>query len=388
MNLTNLRDEIAGMTHSGTVNKIRNFNDVCKRAAGNVIAKIDPRETRRITNLTNAIHDDVYNYTAPSDLKRVIDLRPQINRSPVDNFSQWFSEEFDKFKDSWDNLFQVRHNDGTKSLRISKNISPAPKTLNSMNSLTENGDVAIVGTAENLKIDTLHYVTGTKSIQFDCPASGDGIQITDMQEVDLDTHDEVSEHFIRVYLDKQTDLDNLTSITPIWGDDLTANLWTGVAQTEQADGTAFRIGWNILRVPWNTATETGTVDPETIDNLKLTFATTGALTNVRVDLWTSSIGKIFEIEYYSKYLFRSTAGTWKEKPTNDEDLINLDSDTFNIFTYEVLKESAQQMQGSDAVFDIKYAESQLEILYRKHKENTPTEKIRPQAIYYKLPRRR
>lgn len=384
MNITSLKSELAGMTHSGTVNKIRNFNELCKRAAGNVIAKIDPRETRRITNLTNALHDDIYDYAAPSDLKRVIDLRPQVNRDPSDNFSQWFAEEFDKYKDRWDDLFQIRHNDGTKSLRISKNIDPAPITLHSMNSLTDNGTVAIVGTASGLKIDTLHYITGSKSIEVDLPATGDGIQITDFSDVDLSDHDEIAEQFIRFYLDTATDLANLTSVTPIWGNDLTANYWTGVAQTTQADGTAFRVGWNTIRTPWNTATETGTVAPATIDNLKLTFATTGAITNLRIDFWSSSIGEIFEIEYYSKYLFRSTAGTWLEKPTSDEDLINLDSDTFNIFTYECLMEASQQMQGSDAGFDIEYAKNQLKELYTKHRENAPTEKIRPQSRYYKI----
>jgi len=384
VNITSLKESISGMTHSGTTNKIRNFNELCKRAAGNVIAKIDPRETRRITNLTNAIHDDIYNYSAPSDLKRVIDLRPQVNRDQSDNFSQWFSEEFDKYKGSYDDLFQIRHNDGTKSLRISKNISPAPVTLHSMNSLTDNGTVAIVGTAENLKIDTLHYITGNKSIQVDLPATGDGIQITDFSDVDLSDHDEISEQFIRFYVDTSDDLDLLTSVTAIWGNDLTANYWTGVAQTAQADGTAFRVGWNIIRIPWNTATETGTVDPTAIDCLKITFATTGAITNLRIDLWTSSIGQIFEIEYYSKYLFRSTAGVWKEKPTSDEDLINLDSDTFNIFTLEVLIASAQQMQGADATFDIEFARKELQELYLRHKENAPSEKIRPISHYYKI----
>lgn len=381
MDITSLKTHIGGMTHSGTCNKIRNFYETCERAGGNVIAKIDPRETRRVANLSNAIHDDVFNYSAPSDLKRVIDLRPQVNRTSADNFSQWFAEEFDKHKDNIDDLFQIRHNDGTKSLRISKNISPAPITLHSMNSLTDNGTVAVAGTASGLKMDELHYITGNKSIEFDINASGDGIQITDMSDVDLDDHDEISEMFIRVYFESVA---NITSITPIWGNDLTSNLWTGVAQTTQADGTAFRVGWNIIKVKWLDATETGTVNPETIDNLKLTFATTGAIANVRVDFWTSSIGEIFEIEYYSKYLFRSTSGTWKEKPTDDTDLINLDTDTFNIFIYECLMEAAQQTQGADADFDIAYATSKLKGLYMRHRANAPTETIKPISRYYKL----
>lgn len=381
MTLQTLKQELTGMLHGSTLNKVRNFYDLCKRASGNVLLKIDPAETRRIANLTNAIHDDIYDYTAPSDLKRVIDIRPQVNRDSSDNFSQWFSEEFDKFKDSWDDIFQIRHNDGTKSLRVSKNISPAPITVHGFNSLTDNGTIAIVGTASGLKVDTLHYVTGNKSVEVDLAVTGDGIQITGMSAIDLTDHDEISEHFIRVYLDS---VSALTSITPIWGNDLTANYWTGVAQTSQADGTAFRIGWNIIKIPWNTAIETGTVAPATIDSLKLTFTITAAIKNVRIDLWTSSIGEVFEIEYYSKYLFRSSAGTWKETPTSDDDIICLDSDTYNIFTYECLIECAQQLQGSDSTFDITFAQNKLKELYDLQKENAPTEKIRPQTRYYKI----
>ncbi|MFA5772860.1 MAG: hypothetical protein WC974_09045 [Thermoplasmata archaeon] len=381
MTIQTLKQELTGMLHGSTLNKVRNFYDLCKRASGNILLKIDPAETRRIANLTNAIHDDIYDYTAPSDLKRVIDIRPQVNRDSSDNFSQWFAEEFDKYKDSWDDIFQIRHNDGTKSLRVSKNISPSPITVHGFNSLTDNGTIAIVGTASGLKVDTLHYVTGNKSIEFDLAVTGDGIQITGMSAIDLTDHDEISEHFIRVYLDS---VSALTSITPIWGNDLTANYWTGVAQTAQADGTAFRIGWNIIKIPWNTAVETGTVAPATIDSLKLTFTITAAITNVRIDLWTSSIGEIFEIEYYSKYLFRSSAGTWLETPTADTDIINLDSDTYNIFTYECLIECAQQLQGSDSAFDITFAQNKLKELYDLQKENAPTEKIRPQTRYYKI----
>jgi len=381
LTIQTLKQELAGMLHGSTINKVRNFYDLCKRASGNVLLKIDPAETRRIANLTNAIHDDVYDYTAPSDLKRVIDIRPQVNRDSSDNFSQWFAEEFDKFKDSWDDIFQIRHNDGTKSLRVSKNISPAPITVHGFNSLTDDGTIAIVGTASGLKVDTLHYITGNKSVEVDLAVTGDGIQITGMSAIDLTDHDEISEHFIRVYFDS---VSAITSITPIWGNDLTANYWTGVAQTAQADGTAFRVGWNIIKIAWNTATETGTVAPAMIDSLKLTFTITAAISNVRIDLWTSSIGEIFEIEYYSKYLFRSSAGTWKETPTSDDDIINLDSDTYNIFTYECLIECAQQLQGSDSAFDITFAKDKLKELYDLQKENAPTEKIRPQTIYYHI----
>lgn len=367
------------MLHGGTLNKVRNFYDACQRAAGNILLRTDPAETRRIANLTNAVHDDIYDYTAPSDLKKVIDIRPQTNRTNADNFSQWFAEEFDKYKDRWDDIFQIRHSDGTKSLRISKDISPAPITVHDMNSLTDSGTVAIVGTASGLKVSTQYYITGNKSIEFDLAADGDGIQITGMSAIDLTDHDEISEHFIRVYLPSTS---GITSITPVWGNDLTANYWTGTAQTAQADGTAFRVGWNIIKTGWTT--ETGTVAPATIDSLKLTFSITSAISNVRVDYWSSSIGEIFEIEYYSKYLFRSSSGTFKEIPTSDDDIINLDTETYNIFLNELLIECAKQIQGVDSAFDIKASGEFLRDAYNLQKENAPSESIKPQTRYYKI----
>jgi hypothetical protein len=40
---------------------------------------------------------------------------------------------------------------------------------------------------------------------------------------------------------------------------------------------------------------------------------------------------MYDLPYYSNCLFRSTTGTWKEKPTADSDIINLSTDSYKIF---------------------------------------------------------
>jgi len=388
--IAQLKDDLIGIGHGTNLNKIQNLNGLFNRTAKKVLAEIDPSETIRIANLTNAIHDDIYDYTLPSDVKgtKVIDIRPQVNRTIADNVSQFTSEEFDLRKSTMDDIIQTKYRDGTKSIRISKNISPAPVTLHSMDSLTGNGTVAVVGSATGLATNSQYYVSGNKSIEFNIVSTGDGIQITGMSSVNLTDHDEVSEHFVRFYMD---DVSNLTSATLIWGNDLTSNYWTGTAQTAQADGTAFRNGWNTIKVKWSDATESGTVDPTAIDSLKITFAS-GAINNVRVDLWTSSIGEIYEIEYYSKFLFSNSSGTFQETTSADDDTINLDTDSYNIFLYECAYLMAQQMQGEDSGFDVRFFRDELygdgsankKGLYKLYKKSNPSRAIKIKSTYYRI----
>ncbi len=204
-------------------------------------------------------------------------------------------------------VISIEGSEGSKIIRINWK-SRKGKTLNTCDSLTANGTWAVVGSATGLVADTITKYSGRGSIRFNVPTTGGGIKNLTMTAMDFTDEDEVAESFYAVFLG--SDYANLTSITPVWGNDLTTQYWTGVAQTTQADGTAFKYGWNIIKCPWGTATETGTVDPAAIDSCQLTFQTTGALANVRVDNIIFSIGRNFDIKYYSKYILKNSAGTW------------------------------------------------------------------------------
>lgn len=392
MTISQLKNHLEAMLHGGSVNKVKNFYELCWRAAGNLLLQIDPAETRRITNLTNAIHDDYYNYSLPSDVKgnKIIDIRPQVSRQTSEQFRQKFGEEFDLRKAVEDDIFATKHDDGSKSIRISKDISPGPTTVNSCNSLTTNGTWAADGTyASNLTLDTLYYVSGSASLNFDLASDGSTgyIENTTMTAVDLTDHDEVGWFFAHVYF---PDASIITNVILDWGNDLTTNYWSRTATT-QYDGTSFRDGWNVIGFNWHGATETGTVAPATIDSLKVTITYDGtAETDIRVDNITCSVGEIMEIEYYSKYLFRDSDGTWLELPSDDTDIINLDTDSNDIFIYECLMEIAQQTQGEDMRADFEFARWKLYGdaknmgLYHLYKTQWPPEAIKASDIYYRL----
>lgn len=335
----------------------------------------------RSAPLTSVVHDDLNNYSLPSDFGALIDLIPQADRQAWDNAFRDRAGRFDREKAFKNRTVSIEGSEGTKIARINWK-SRASKVLNACNSLTANGTWGAVAGATLVVLDSITKFSGSGSIRFSVAATGDGISNTTMTAVDLTTENGVSDCIFAVYLG--TDYANLTSITPTWGNDLTTNYWTGVAQTAQADGTAFKFGWNLIKASWAGATQTGTVVPTTVDSFKVTFTVTAAMAGIRVDNIMFSIGRNFDMKYYSKYLFKNnTSGVWISQPRSDngDDLVMIDNDTLPVFLMECLIDMAHQMEGGDSTFDINHAEAQLKVLYPAYKGLYPSmiKKVRGQV---------
>lgn len=356
MTILEIKNHLIGMGHGGTLKKIRNQMELFRRAANNVVSKIDVIDTERTVPLSNTVHDTLNDYALPSDYKKAIDLFPDGQRGHLDSAKRQYPERFDLRKALDNKTITIEGDNGAKHLRINWKTR-SPKVLNAADSLTGNGLWSVVGTATNLVLDTIYKYSGGASLRFDVVANNDGIQNTTMTQVDLTDENRIADNLVAVYLPTTT---GLTSITPVWGNDLTTKYWSGATQTTQADGTAFKIGWNILRIAWSGATQTGVVVPAQIDSYKLTFQVSAPIANIRVDNILFSIGRPFDLKYYSKYLFQSAAGVWMAQPTDDSDVIVIGDPTGeNIFLYECLVEMAQQMEGTDSDFDLVYASRKL-----------------------------
>ena len=207
-----------------------------------------------------------------------------------------------------------------------------------------------------------------------------------MTAVDLTNEDEVADIFVLFYIKNSTDLTSLTNCNIRFGNDLTTNYWVGVAQTTQADGSAFRVGWNLIKIPWSTATETGTVAPATIDSMRVFFTATAAITQIRVDKIIFAIGRNFDMKYYSKFLFRNSAGTFITRPTTDSDIVVCDNDSLNIFLNECLTAMAQQVEGTDSAFDITFAKNEQTELIPAYRAEHPTQAKKLRFKYGSGPR--
>lgn len=375
-------DNLVGMLHGGSLNKVRNKYVAYERAANTMLQKVKTVESIRIASLTQAVHDDVYNYALPSDFLGLIDLYPLDSYSSLDRGQRRLAQGFNLRKAITDKTISIEGSEGTKNIRINwrKNT---PKTVHTMNSLTDNGTWSVVASATGLVLDTFYKISGIGSIRFDLVASGDGIQNTTMTALDLTNEDEIADFFVWVYFGS---VSALTSVSARWGNDLTTNYWTSVAQTTQADGTAFRAGWNLVRFPWASATETGTVAPATVDSFRITVAATAAINDIRVDNIMVSIGRNFDIKYYSKFLFKNSSGTYIAQPTSQSDTVLVDSDAFPIFLHESLKAMAQQIEGSDSTFDINFAEKELTVLYQAYRGEHPDQSKKATNSYGQLPR--
>jgi hypothetical protein len=288
--ITQRKEHLTGRLHGGTLNKVRNLEALFERAQNTVLMNLDPLETVRSAALAQTIHDDVYNYALPSDFKKPIDLIPQDSRTNLDDAARVLARPFDLMKAIHDKEISIEGSEGSKILRANWR-SRTPKIINTMNSVTANGTWSAVGTAANIAANTIFKVSGSASIEFDLVTTGDGIKNTTMTAMDLTDEDEVGDFYIWMYFGTVP-----TSVSAKWGNDLTTKYWTSTAQTTQADGTALRTGWNLLKFSWSTATETGTVAPASIDSFQITVVSS-AQNNVRVDNITCSIGRPFDMKY-------------------------------------------------------------------------------------------
>ncbi len=358
LTIAEVKNNLIGLLHGGTLNKVRNIEYLFERTANTMLTKIDVLDTIRTRPLSSTIHDDVYNYSLPLDYKKIIDLFPQDTRQLSDSAPRITARLFDLQKMIKDKKLSIEGSEGSKIIRINWR-SRQGKVLSALNGIDDNGEWTEVGSAFDLKQDTITKRSGSGSLRVNLNVTGDGIENTTLAEVDLTDEDEVADGFTSFYIKNAADLANLNSISAIWGNDLTSNYWTGVAQLLQMDGSAFQTGWNEVKFPWSTATETGTVDPETMDSLKIVFGIDAAISEVRIDNFIFNIGRAFDIKYYSKYIFKNSSGVLLSRPTSDDDVVQLDNDAMQIFLLECTIACAQQMEGEDSGFDIGWAKKEL-----------------------------
>lgn len=349
-------NDLSGVIHGTTTNKIPNVYGILNRAARAVLLDVDPKETARLVSLAQ-VFNSVYDYAIPADVKgdRLIDLRPQAGRTPSDIFVQGYSVNFDAFKGvSLANKIITQWNTGVKTLRIEAPTLTSPLTLCDTSTIT--GWTATAG-AQNISLDTVFNVAGGGAIQFDLAAgSGTGsIQISTLPQVNVTTNVNIDTEFYWVYMPNASAITNLILR---WGSDITTNYYTATVTTTQ-QGTAFQNGWNLISIPWANATKQGTPVVTAFDSVQLTVTYNSTLqTGLKFCNLTSNTGFIYQLQYYSKFLFRDpSTNTFQETVvdiTDNNKIINLDTESYNLYFNKVAFYAAQSLQGADAEYDANY----------------------------------
>lgn len=386
----NLKQDLTGVIHGTTLNKVQNLDGIINRSARQVLEDVDPMETQRITQFTTPIFEGVYSYALASDVKgnAVIDIRPQVNRWANQIYNQDYSQQFDLSKtQSLANQFHIQWNSGVRTILLNSPLLNTGVVVNYASSIdTENGTWVAGGDVTDLETDSVNWLAGGGSLKFNLSGVGvtGYVENSTMNSVNLEDFLNQSYWFLYTFLPSVPS--GFTNVNLRFGS--SSSDYYSVNTTVTQANTAFELGWNQLSYEWDNLSETGTPDPEDITYIRVTWTYDGnARTGVRLNDISCLAGEIMEYVYYSKYLFRdSSTGAFQETVTDDSNLINLDTDSYNILFNKVAYYVAQQLQGSDAMFDASYWLKEYDDSVTKYKAMYKGERQKPKQAYYSIPK--
>lgn len=389
-NIAQAGQELEAMQHGTTLNSVVDLYGVYNRAARRIQADVDLQETRIVTNF-GAIYQGVWDYPLFVDLKgnSVADFFPQANRTSLDDFGQQYNKDFDLQKNySIKPDFTPRYNNALRTIRINAPELPAGLQINAADLINDNGTWTSGGGASAPINNSVLYTDGvTSSVQTNLAAgqSTGFLQNSTMTQVDLTNNfNNNATQFFQVYLPSAA---AVTSLEFQMGSGTGAYYHlAGITTTWQ--GTAFQDGWNLIAVPFPSMTTVGSPVITKINFLKLIFTYNSTQQNqVLINQFYSRIGIQFMMEYYSKYLFRdATTGIFQETVTADTNVINLDTDAYDLFLFAAGADATQQMQGLSALFyDANFFENRYQTCLTNYKGKYKGEKIKPQTSYYSPP---
>jgi len=379
--INTVNSDLLAVTHGLTINQIANINGLHNRTARKLLADIDPIETVRKTLTTTPLFNQVWDYACPSDLKgnRIIDISPQYTRVPGQLISQTFNQPFDIDKNLTipPSEFTIQWNNQVKTIRINDTSLPSGIVLDTCDAV---GNWSTGGTGSNLAIDNVNYANGSGSLSFTANTGTASISETLSASIDMSAQLNQASWFYYLYLPLGS---ALTSTEIRIGS--SSGAYYSRTLTATNEGNAFATGWNLIRGDWNGCTVVGSPDVTKINYVYIGVTVTSTQTAIRVDNIVSNMGLYRTVEYYSKYLFRdSTTGIFQETVTDNNNLINLDTDSYNLYFNLLAYYAAQQLQGLDALFyDANFFMGEYEKDKAKYTAKQPSQVQKSRQDYYK-----
>lgn len=351
-----------------------------------LIATIEPPELRRSAFLEQALYDQVDKYAVASDLQynSVQTIKALKSRRSVETMEHplelVYERRFNQKRHGAKNVFTINYENGIKYMKIFhprglRECQHLP--INEANSLTENGTWNVGGNIGNLTIDKVDYITGKGALKFDINNSSNTgfIENTTMKAVDI--HDYLDTGAVFTWLS----ISKINSVTAV-------QIKLGSSPTDYYeftvnaphDGNQFLTGWNLLRFVLDEMTMVGFPDVKNITYVRFDITTTGtqAIPQCRLDNVVVRKGVLYQVTYSSAFMFVDPfTGAWKQRPTNGNDLIMAEEDTFSILTKEVAKAIMQSGYGNNdrGVNDITMIKNDLKEMYFQYQRLHKTEAI-------------
>jgi hypothetical protein len=375
------KSELSAMMHGTTLSQVENINGVFNRAARQLLLDIDPTETK-INEQLGVVYQGTFNYACPVSLKgnKVIDLYWQGGRLQRDLFKQVYNQTFDIEKVANPvNQFTIFQNKGTKTIKIAYNNTSRSVLMNPASSISSNGTWVASGTASNLAQNNLITDNGGSVLSFDLLTGTGYLTNSNMSPVDLTAHLNQSGLFWDLFIPLAS---RLSSVSIRFGSDA-SNYWEKTGITTQFDGTAFVNNQNNVYALWSGMTKVGSPVVSNITYVQLGFTATNDIYGSNFAQVWSKLGFVFNIEYYSKYLFSTSLGVWQETTTDDSDIINLDTDSYNLLLNLTGLYATQQALGQDAGYDTNFFSDAYKLGLMRYKSMYKSEISKPQMSYYK-----
>lgn len=372
--------DLSRFIHGTTLNQVTNINGLHYFVARRLLNDIDPIETVRKVLSTTPFYTGVWDYSCPADLKgnRIVDISPQYQRNAGQIITQTFNQPFDVNKNyiASSSDFTIQWNNAIKTIRVNDTSLPAGTLLDSCEATT---NWSTSGTASTLTENNVNFASGSGSLCFNVTTGTGAISETLSSTLNLSAQLNQASWFYYLYLPTGS---VLTS-TEIRIGSSPSNYYSRVL-TATNEGNAFATGWNLIRGDWFGATVVGSPVVTAINYLYIGVTVSSNLTGVCVDNIISNMGLYRTIEYYSKYMYRdANTGAFQETVTDNSNLINLDTDSYNLYVNLLGYYCAQQLQGLDAMFyDSNFFSGEYEKDKAKYTARQPSQVQKSRQPYY------
>jgi len=369
--VSDLKNDLAGKLHGTNLDKLFNPNGLIENAGREVVKDLDLEETRRKSELPFVYLDDPL-LALPSDMNKKKFVR--INIAGQDDFKLVLSNT----KNNQEENIDIKYINGFKAMEVEGVEVPEGLQLIDFDSSAD-----LTGSnIDDIKRDPYDYIQGTGSVSFRQVAPGPFSITANGLSLNLIGHMNESSFYMFIKIPPKG---NLAQFKIKAGTDA-LNCFE-ITTTRTVYGTGFVDGWNLVKLDWRDAVNTGIPDPTNINFIESSFGDVSglALTGWKVDAITSNIQDQSEIEYYSKYLFISEEGVLSPRISSDDNALVI-QEGYDLLLYKLCELASQQ------VHDYGYKPGASESYYWKGKyekekmnyvQDMPSSAKRPTTNYYK-----
>jgi hypothetical protein len=395
----------------GKIGMLISDEDTMNETVRSVNSKMELRSAKRRVALSPELYNGVFEYAAPADLmgKNLIDLPAQAKREdgefflvPAEEFRRSRGSNTSDVGDSGlsgDNFrpYSYVYNgtgrkgevaiddyNGQQVLLVDSRVDSKSVIVSELDGLASgaSADWALFGDGENVAKDDADFIKGAGSLKWDISSAGGttaGIQNSSVNSLDVSDYlGGTSSFFLYAKINSPT---NITNYKLRFGSD--SSNYHEQTVTTQHDGTAFVAGWNLLRFPISSLTDTGTpVDTALTYFVMYMTKTAGKVseTDYKFDWLVLKKGSITNVAYYTKYGWQTAAGAYQENSSTSSDLLVADTDEYNIIVAEGRVIAAQEVDLSET--KIRSLKSDRNDLVEEYMIKNPSEAKLMTSGYY------